>query len=67
MATCPCHPPHHISVSRWPWRWPQRGCLSLSLVCVCVSGLVATEGASVWLPVAVTCLPVCVTRGGTST
>ena len=64
VASCPHHPSLCVSVGWWLWGGtPQCGRLSLSPASVCVSGPVATEGTSAWLLVAVTCLPVYMTRG----
>lgn len=62
VAACPCRTSCRMSPSWWPHRGRQRG--SLSPVSVRVSGLVASEGTSVWLPVPVSRLCVCHSPGG---
>ena len=64
VAACPRHPPLGVATCWWPRKGPQRGHLSPSPASKCFSGLVATEGTSVWPPVAVTCLCVCQWVGG---
>lgn len=64
MAACPCHLSYCVSLSWWLQRGPQHGHMWPSPTSVCVSGLVAMEGTSVWPPVAITHLHVCQCTGG---